>query len=133
LEIFTMNDEQLSHRDSLGRFTTGNPGSPGRAPKARELAVLDAVKAEFSPEEIAAKLRTALELAEELRSPRAMTTVLETILAYTVGKPTQAAPPPPGGVSILEMIMRHSVQLLPLREGEVLPGPSRHLLEADDG
>jgi hypothetical protein len=129
-----MTDDNYSARDEQGRFLPGNPGGPGRPSRGREQAVLDAMKEEFTPAYIVAKLKTALEKAEAQGSPRAMATVLDTILAYTVGKPSQSAPVQSEGAALLAELLKNRGPVLPPRMGtvEVLPGPSR-LLEQTPG
>ena len=75
-------------RDELGRFKPGHGGGPGRPSKAKEEAILDSIRSTFEPEEIAAHLREALDIAIEQRSPRGIVSVLSFVASYSLGKPT---------------------------------------------
>jgi hypothetical protein len=79
---------EVTGRDpNSGRFTTGNPGGPGRPRREQEQATLQAITSAIPPEEVTSALRTALDLAVELRSPRAIIAVLEFQASYQLGKP----------------------------------------------
>lgn len=72
-----------------GRFTVGNRGGPGRPKREIEAAILQALRDEFTPTEIAQGLRRAFELAESQGSARGMVAALTPILEYSLGKPVQ--------------------------------------------
>jgi hypothetical protein len=55
----------MNGRDSRGRFTRGNPGGPGRPPRATETQYLLALSAACPPETWAAICRRAMEQATE--------------------------------------------------------------------
>lgn len=88
-------------RDELGRFAKGNPGGPGRPNKEMQLAMLDAINASLSPEDIQAYIREAMDYAREHKSPRAMVNVLEFAANYALGKPTQRIIQEQGGLGEL--------------------------------
>jgi len=89
-ETVVSNDNGII-RGEGGRLLPGTKALPGagRKTRATEDAYLTAIKAALSPEQLTAALQTALELAIELRSPRAILAVVETVAAYGLGKPTQ--------------------------------------------
>ena len=78
-------------RDERGRLLPGTPPVPGsgRKTKAQEDAYLVAIKAAMTPEQLTEALQTALDLAIELKSPRAILVVVEVVANYGLGKPTQ--------------------------------------------
>ena len=79
--------EATGRDPNSGRFTTGNPGGPGRPRREQEAATLQAITSAIPSEEVTSALRTALDLAVELRSPRAIIAVLEFQASYQLGKP----------------------------------------------
>ena len=84
-----------------GQFLPGNPGSPGRKPKAVERAYLDAVKEGLPPSEVAALIREALDLARRQNSWRGMAEVLQLALAYGAGKPVNRVQTSDGNLAAL--------------------------------
>lgn len=125
-----MADEQNT-RDDKGRFLAGHPGGPGRKTRATEQAYLAELKETFPPAELAQKLKRALELAEAQNSPRAMATVTELILSYTLGKPKQALQVSGGdNTALLAALLEDRTPLLPPRQGIIESGP--RLLDKDD-
>lgn len=69
-----------------GRFLAGNPGGPGRPPKARESAVLDLMRTSIEPAKI---VQTIMELVEDSGSWRARAKGVELYLNYVIGMPVQ--------------------------------------------
>lgn len=114
-----MADELTSYRDDKGRFVEGNPGGPGRKTRAQELAVLDAVKAEFTPAAIAQGLRDAYDLAKKQGSTRGMVAVLTLALEYTVGKPNQKITVNNDATDFLAKLLEDRTPLLPPRQGAI--------------
>lgn len=115
-------------RDDKGRFLPGHgggPGYPGHNRYNREF--VDAMVQEFSPFFIAVKLRETIELAEKQKSPRAMIKILELILSYTAGKPTQRIDVQSNEnvTSMISLLLQDSGPLLPPRERLV------HVVDAD--
>jgi len=84
-----------------GQFLPGNPGSPGRKPKAVERAYLDAVKEGLPPDEVASLIREALDLARRQNSWRGMAEVLQLALAYGAGKPVNRVQTSDGNLTAL--------------------------------
>jgi len=84
-----------------GQFLPGNPGSPGRKPKAVERAYLDAVKEGLPPDEVASLIREALDLARRQNSWRGMAEVLQLALAYGAGKPVNRVQTSDGNLAAL--------------------------------
>lgn len=127
--------DDLTQRDERGRFLAGHaPTSPGRPPRATEQEYLSELKQTFPPAELAAKLRRALEMAEAQNSPRAMATVAELILSYTLGKPRQSLQVSSGDNNeLLLALLTDRTPLLPPRQGtiDVLP-VERPKLARDD-
>jgi hypothetical protein len=79
----------MADRDESGRFLPGNPGGPGRPPKARNLAYVDAVIRALPPEQLGALLAEMVEFAETTQSWRGKLAAVRLALEYAVGKPTQ--------------------------------------------
>ncbi len=76
-------------RDERGRLLPGNTGNPnGRPKRETEQSILDAIRRALPPEVIEAKIKRALEIAEETNSARGMIAVLEFAAAYSLGRPT---------------------------------------------
>lgn len=72
--------------DENGRFAKGNPGGPGRPTRDKEKAVLKAISAAASPEQVAGVIR---DLMFDATSWRARQAGVELYLFYTEGKPIQ--------------------------------------------
>ena len=87
---------QSAGRDPNGRFTTGNPGGPGRPRREQEQAILEAITNAIPPVQIGEALRTALDIAIETRSARGIVAVLELQAAYGIGRPTIRVEKPEG-------------------------------------
>lgn len=119
--------DELTHRDENGRFLPGNPGSPGRKPRATEQEYLSELKQTFPPDVLAAKLKRALEMAEQQNSPRAMATVAELILSYTLGKPKQSLQVSSGdSAELLLALLSDRTPVLPPRQGVIDVFPAEH-------
>ncbi len=110
-----------------GKFAPGN-SSGGRKPKAVEKAYLDAVRDALPPEEIAALLKEALNLARDTRSWRGMAEVISIALAYGAGKPTQKMVTSDGNLETLLAALASDAPLLP----EVIATDNSRLSESDD-
>jgi hypothetical protein len=68
------------------RFQPGNPGGPGRPPKNKEDAYLNAMREHFTPEQAVGVIDSLL---NDTQSWRARHAGMELLLHYVLGKPTQ--------------------------------------------
>ena len=80
---------QINPSKNVGLFTKGGPGGPGRPSKAKELAMLDAINSAFTPEQVTAHLKTAMDIAVSTNSARGIVAVLEFMSDRLVGRPVQ--------------------------------------------
>jgi hypothetical protein len=78
-----------SIRNGDGRFAKGHAGGPGRPSKAKEIAMLEAIRSTFTPERVAQHLNDAMDIAVRTNSARGIVAVLEFAANYTMGKPVQ--------------------------------------------
>jgi hypothetical protein len=78
-----------SIRNGDGRFAKGHSGGPGRPSKAKEIAMLEAIRSTFTPERVAQHLNDAMDIAVRTNSARGIVAVLEFAANYTMGKPVQ--------------------------------------------
>lgn len=83
------------------RYQPGNPGGPGRPKKAQELAILDNIKADWPPERVTEALNEAMQMARDTRSWRGILSVLELVLSYGIGRPTQTIVTSNGNLEML--------------------------------
>ncbi len=126
--------KQNTNGGSPGRAPNGQilPGTVipgvGRKPKAVEKAYLDAVRDALPPEEIAALLKEALNLARDTRSWRGMAEVISIALAYGAGKPTQKMVTSDGNLETLLAALASDAPLLP----DVIATDNSRLSESDD-
>ena len=81
--------DTTNQRNDNGQFVPGHNGGPGRPKKAQEMAMLDAIKADWPPERVAEALNQAMQMALETRSWRGILSTAELVLSYGIGKPTQ--------------------------------------------
>lgn len=100
------------------RYQPGNPGGPGRPKKAQELAILDAIKADWPAERVAEALNQAMTFATETRSWRGILACCELVLAYGVGRPSQQVTVSNGN---LDQLMAY----LASDTGPLLPPPAK--------
>lgn len=70
-------------------FTPGGQGGPGRPKAVTNKDYIDAIKAEFPPEEITRLLRAAINIAVSTKSWRGVVAALEFSANYSLGKPKQ--------------------------------------------
>ncbi len=101
-------------RDSSGRFLPGNaqPGA-GRKPKAVERAYVDAIRNAVPPEELESLLKEALETARSTKSWRGLVEVVELVMSYGAGKPTQKVITEDGNLDMLLAVLQDDKPLLP--------------------
>ena len=91
---------KLTGRGAAGRWLPGQSGNPkGRPTKAEELAILDAIKMTFSPDEMTSYLRRAMTIAEENESARGMVAVMEFVWDRVIGPPAKRVMIEQGGLS----------------------------------
>ena len=100
------------------RYQVGNPGGPGRPTKAKELQVLDAIKADWPPERVAEALNQAMTFATETRSWRGILAVCELAMAYTIGRPQQKVQVSDGNLEQLLAYLQDD-------HGPLLPSPAQ--------
>jgi hypothetical protein len=86
-------------RDSLGRFSKGNPGGPGRPSRAHDEAVIAAIREHFGPEKIIALYEEALSIARKTESARGIMLVAGDALDRTGGKAIQRVVVEQGGLA----------------------------------
>lgn len=94
------------YRDERGRLLPGNPGGTGRPPKEKERAIVRAVAAAFTPEELTGYLQHAMELAIAQRSPRNILAIAEFVRDTTVGRPVHMTVRDERTADLLTMIER---------------------------
>jgi hypothetical protein len=76
----------MADRDAKGRLLPGHSvKSPGRPPKEKEDAILNAIRDAFTPAELVSILREALIVARNTNSARGMLSSIQTMLDYAVG------------------------------------------------
>lgn len=109
-------------RDGKGRFQPGSKSLGGRAPKAFEKGIKDALSQRWSPEVIVDRIEAAFELAKSQGSARGMLAATELVCHYLYGKPVmQIATVNEGKTALLEQLLHgtdFNAPLLPEREGE---------------
>ena len=86
-------------RDSLGRFSKGNPGGPGRPSRAHDEAVIAAIREWMGPERVIAMYEEALAIARKTDSARGIMLVAGDALDRTGGKAVQRVVVEQGGLS----------------------------------
>ncbi len=107
-----------------GKFAPGN-GLGGRKPKALERAYLDAVRNAVPPEEIEILLGEALTAARNTRSWRGIVEVVNLVMAYGAGKPTQRVVQTDGNLERLLDALRVDAPLLPEASSTLNTGNER--------
>lgn len=98
--------ENKQRRLPVNAWKPGQSGNPnGRPKKAQELAILDAITAAFTPEQITEHLHQAMQIALEKKSARGIVAVLEFMADRTIGKPIQRVEQTGGGLAdVLAML-----------------------------
>ena len=76
-------------RNGAGQFVKGNSASPGRKKRSEEHALLAAIDAALPPEKIQQVLTDALAWAYEYKSPKAILSIVQFVVAYQIGQPVQ--------------------------------------------
>ena len=76
-------------RNGAGQFVKGNPGGPGRKKRSDERAILAAIDAALPPEKVQQVLTDALAWAYEYKSPKAILSIVQFVVAYQIGQPVQ--------------------------------------------
>lgn len=111
--------KQNSNGGPPGRAPNGQilPGTvvpgAGRKPKAVEKAYLDAIRESLPPEQMAAVITEALQLARDTRSWRGLLEVVQFAASYGAGKPTQKTVTTDGNLEQLLAALASDAPLLP--------------------
>ena len=108
------NGGSTAGRDGSGKFLPGHrePGS-GRKPKAVERAYIDAIRNAVPPEELESLIKEALEAARSTNSWRGLVEVVELVMSYGAGKPTQRIVQSDGNLDALLAALADDTPLLP--------------------
>lgn len=103
-----------TNRDERGRLLPGHhsPG-PGRPPRSVEAAYLQAIKDSLPPDEVAATIREALQLARDTRSWRGLLEVVSFAVSYGAGKPLQKVVTADSNLDMLLAVLQDDSPLLP--------------------
>ncbi|TXG77452.1 hypothetical protein E6Q11_02700 [Candidatus Dojkabacteria bacterium] len=110
-----------NNRDAQGRLLPGHssPG-PGRPTREKELAILDTIKAEATPEKVKAVLQKLHEQAVEHGSVKAA----QLWLAYVAGKPQEAEAQPASGYDFSRSLFKRIAELEAQVNAKTIEGES---------
>ena len=110
-----------THRDAQGRLLPGHPGiSPGRPAREKELAILDTIKAEATPERVRAVLEKLHEQAVEHGSVRAA----QLWLVYVAGQPQKVEAQPASGYDFSRSLFKRIAELEEQVNAKTIEGES---------
>ena len=100
-------------RDANGRFQPGSKSLGGRAPKAFEQGIKEALKERWPPQVISERIEEAYTLAKSQQSARGMLAAIELAASYCYGKPTITLAAANTNTELLERLLADDRPLLP--------------------